>query len=169
MWKQAIPILALFLASLACGSSPKTSSPDLKALSFYEADTLALLERVANGEALDRIEVRAHGLKDLSVEILGGFAVRYPACGPYLRAALRVTTKLDSLSLEEIERDYHADGALPEAPDFCYHAKDLVVHPATVILLTRESDTELTRGRISAEMQEVRAHLGQVRKLLEAS
>ena len=77
--------------------------------------------------------------------------------------------KLDTLTLEEIERDYHADGALPEAPDFCYHAKDLIVHPATVILLTREPDSELTRGRIGAEIQEVRAHVGQVQTLLDDS
>ena len=127
---------------------------------------MLLIAGVSNDESLATLGRLAESMRDLSEQILGDFAVIYPPCGAYLNAAMRVSEKLDVLSLEEIERDYHADGALPEAPDFCYHAKDLVVHPATVILLSREPDTPLTRGRINAEIQEVRAHIGQVERLL---
>lgn len=163
-----IRITALCLV-LACPLACQTTSADRSDIERYQTGALALLDDLAAGQPLTRIRDRAQHLSELSQTILGDFAVRYPPCGRYLNGALGVMKKLDTLTLEEIERDYHADGALPDAPDFCYHAKDLIVHPATVILLTREPDTELTRGRISAEIQEVRAHVGQVQTLLDDS
>ncbi len=158
------------LLSLGCQSSlpPSTPPTELEAVAKYEAASLELLNAVSSGQSLSEIGVQAHGLADLSQVIIGDFAVRYPPCGPYLNQALKVVGLLDSLTLAEIERDYHADGALPDAPAFCYNAKDLVVHPATVLLWVREPDGPDTRARISAEIQEVRTHLVQVRKLLEA-
>lgn len=45
---------------------------------------------------------------------------------------------LSDISHENLEKNYHHDGALPKAPSECYHTKDLFVHPATVFVLTRD-------------------------------
>ena len=67
-----------------------------------------------------------------------------------------------------LEQDYHHDGALPQAPPECYHVKDTFVHPATVLVLTRD-DPELgkdTTTGIRAEMLEVLGHTEVVRQLI---
>ena len=61
----------------------------------------------------------------------------------------------------EIETGYHADGKLPKTPSAeCYHGKDLVVHPATVVALANAGLTD--REKAKAEITEVLGHLGAV-------
>ena len=68
-------------------------------------------------------------------------------------------------SLEAIERDYHADGKLPPMKRaVCYHAKDLLVHPATMAVIAKtQKDSPKTREMISHELEEVLAHFGEVK------
>lgn len=77
-----------------------------------------------------------------------------------------VLDRLSSIDVDELERDYHADGALPQAPGFCYNAKDLLVHPATVVVLARSGDGPEVHRRMAAEMREALTHLAAVRYLL---
>lgn len=98
--------------------------------------------------------------------ILGDFAIRYAPCGPYFRACFRLGQQLDRISLDELERDYRADGRLPDAPAFCYHAKDFFAHPATVIVMLRE---RRDRAAMAGEIREALAHVAIVRALLAAA
>lgn len=67
-----------------------------------------------------------------------------------------------------MERDYHLDGALPKAPAECYHVKDTFVHPATVLVLTRDDPAlgEETITDIRAEIMEVLGHTEVIRQLI---
>ena len=75
---------------------------------------------------------------------------------------------MKNISHDTLERDYHHDGALPKAPGECYHTKDLFVHPATVIVLTRDdpSLSVATKSSINAEITEVLMHTELVRQLV---
>ena len=97
--------------------------------------------------------------------MLQQFIASNKQCENYLTQALNAADKMPLLSLEQIERDYHADGKLPAAADAsCYHAKDLLVHPATVVVLTRkQTDDQQTRTKIKHELMEVLEHLTQVK------
>ncbi len=75
---------------------------------------------------------------------------------------------LKTISHESLEKDYHHDGALPKAPAECYHTKDLFIHPATVIVLTRDDPSlnDTTKSSINAEISEVLGHTELVRQLV---
>ena len=74
-----------------------------------------------------------------------------------------------TISVDEIERDYHADGKLPPVKDAaCYHAKDLLVHPATVVVLaTNQTHDQKTKEQMHHEIEEVLEHFGQVKQLAQ--
>jgi hypothetical protein len=73
-----------------------------------------------------------------------------------------------NLSLEAIESGYHADGLLPPLKDAtCYHAKDLLVHPATVQAMARIGMTKDEQWKQAIhEIEEVLAHLSAVNNQL---
>jgi hypothetical protein len=93
--------------------------------------------------------------------LIDPFAARYPACADYLRASRQLSASWESLSLEQIEKDYHHDGALPAIADpknraLCYQMKDLLVHPLTALRMLRE--TPIDRAGVEHEIVEVIAH-----------
>jgi hypothetical protein len=93
--------------------------------------------------------------------LIDPFAVRYPACADYLRASRQLTANWESLSLAQIEKDYHHDAALPAIADpknraLCYQMKDLLVHPLTALRMLRE--TPIDRAGVEHEIVEVIAH-----------
>jgi len=67
--------------------------------------------------------------------------------------------EMQTISLPQIERDYHDGEALPKSADHCYNAKELVVHPATVVILAKKKISSKTREQMLAEIDEVIAHL----------
>lgn len=163
-------LLASCLALGAADAGAESSAPDpalLRALARYETLGRELVEACDAEDARSAgLARRAHDLIELAQGLLGPFAVDYPPCGPYLRAAMGVLERLDGIDAEAMERLYHADDALPEAPGFCYHAKDLLVHPATVVVLAREGDERAVHAQMAAEMREALAHVAVVRHLL---
>jgi len=136
------------------------------ALETYESDGRSLLTLIESDTPAAELSEHAAALTRLADYLAGEFAIAYPACGPHLGAALGVLQKLDAISVDEIERSYHANDELPEAPDFCYHPRDLIVHPATVIVLAR-NDSASARRQMLAEMLEVLAHVGAAGQLFE--
>ena len=65
-------------------------------------------------------------------------------------------------SPEQIEHDYHEDGALPKMPrSECYHMKDVVVHPATALALLAQPEPD--REQVHNEIFEVVTHAMAVR------
>lgn len=145
-------------------TSSESGAPDLiNLLEAYREKAEALLAAMDGNAGAAALSADARELAGASVPIVNAFAERHPDCRGYLKAAISVMDRLDTIGHEAIERDYHHDGALPEAPDKCYHVKDLLIHPATVVVLMRESDLEDARPNSKREIAEVLAHLGAVR------
>ncbi|NKB36867.1 MAG: hypothetical protein GKR93_06800 [Gammaproteobacteria bacterium] len=131
-----------------------------------EAKKLVKLNEIDADAAV--ISSKAEQLMDLSKTVIDSARFRLPQCDAYLALSLTLEGQLADITHARLESDYHHDGALPQAPAECYHAKDLFVHPATVIVLTRD-DPELgdeTKKAIRAEISEVLAHTELVRQLV---
>ncbi|WP_194866599.1 hypothetical protein [Pseudoalteromonas sp. PPB1] len=112
------------------------------------------------------IQARADDLIQQSDVVLDAFKRAYPQCRSYLDAVLTLRASLAEMSLAALEQDYHGDGKLPELPDpVCYHSKDLVVHPATVLVMAKgglAGDDAYLEAEL--EMVEVMAHIEQVKQ-----
>ena len=79
-----------------------------------------------------------------------------------------VATVIASLPLAEIDSGYHRDAKLPKFDDpVCYHAKDLLVHPATVQASARLGLADQNAYQnAELDMIEVIAHFEQVARAL---
>ena len=100
-------------------------------------------------------------LADNANGLIDAFVERYPTCAAYLQAARALRSRWESMSLDQIEADYHHDGVLPAVADprdraLCYQMKDLLVHPLTALRLLRE--TPVDRASVEHEIVEVVAH-----------
>lgn len=138
-------------------------------LAHYEIEAKKLIESVdvTQPNASD-INSHAEKLMGLSEDFMESARFRLPQCGEYLAKTISLKSSLNKISHENLEKNYHMDGALPKAPGECYHTKDLFVHPATVMVLTRD-DPKLgndTRQSIKNEIVEVLAHTEVVRQLV---
>ena len=114
------------------------------------------------------IQKKAKELLKLSETVIESAQFRLPQCGEYLAKTLALKTNLENIEHEILEKDYHHDGALPDAPGECYHTKDLFIHPATVYVLVRDDPSLMneTKSSINDEITEVLAHTELVRKLV---
>ncbi|QOL24590.1 hypothetical protein LP316_09505 [Thalassotalea sp. LPB0316] len=118
-----------------------------------------------NSAPLAQLTQQSIELVEISTKIIPSFIAKHPVCKNYLTAALEASTTMTSLSIEEIERDYHSDGKLPPMKSAsCYHAKDLLVHPATMAVIGKtQPDSAQTRQQIHRELAEVLEHFNQVK------
>lgn len=137
-------------------------------LAEYEIEAGKLLNRLAGQVTRDELDQRATSLLLASEEIIDWARFRLAQCDAYLGKSLELKKKLLEITRETLERDYHQDGALPKAPPECYHVKDTFVHPATILVLTRDDPMlgNETRTSIRAEITEALGHTEVVRQLL---
>ena len=136
-------------------------------LTEYEIEAKKLVSNLNNSSSAD-ISALPISLLELSENVISSAQYRLPQCDEYLAKTLMLKNNLQEISLENLEKDYHHDGALPKAPGECYHTKDLFVHPATVIVLTRDNPVlnEAIKSSIHDEITEVLAHTEIVRQLI---
>ena len=138
-------------------------------LSDYEIEAKKLLAMLDKDKMNSKIiQNKAKELLNLSEIVIQSAQFRLPQCNDYLKKTLALKENLENISHETLEKDYHHDGALPEAPGECYHTKDLFVHPATVYVLVRDDPSlvEDTKTSINSEITEVLAHTELVRQLV---
>ncbi len=138
-------------------------------LADYEIEAKKLVAELDKPDlTVDLVNKRADKLIDISESVLLMARFRLPQCDAYLSQSMALKDKLGTISHAKLESDYHLDGALPAAPAECYHTKDMFVHPATVIVLTRDdpSLSAETRDTIAAEITEVLGHTEVVRELV---
>ncbi|ATC95907.1 hypothetical protein [Pseudoalteromonas tunicata] len=133
-------------------------------LTQYKTATSALVEQIKANHNTQEIELQAQQLVNLSKGIIDDFLVVYPQCEAYLSALKQAADTIPTLPLADIESGYHADGRLPAFSDpNCYHAKDLLVHPATVQAIAKLGFNEPhLREQAQNELIEVLAHFSQV-------
>lgn len=170
--------LASSLFFAGCSGSPTADAPadnapgvpeDVKAsLDGYESKMTDLLELLGESDDPAAIQTATRELVEQSLPILDGFIAMHPDSRAYLEASKEVVDRMDEISAEEIEEEYHLDKALPEGTSEAYHVKDLLVHPATVIVLLREGELEENREDMTREIQENQAHLESVRVSLKS-
>lgn len=138
-------------------------------LAQYEIASKKLISNLESKNASsENTQLQATKLLNLSEDVISSAQFRLPQCKEYLEKTLVLKDQLQTISHDNIEKDFHHDGALPKAPAECYHTKDLFVHPATVIVLTRDdpSLSKVTKEAITAEITEVLAHTELVRQLV---
>ena len=138
-------------------------------LADYEIAAKKLLTNLKNETSkAEEISDQAKELLLLSEEVINSTRFRLPQCDEYLTKTMVLKNSLKTISHESLEKDYHHDGALPKAPAECYHTKDLFIHPATVIILTRDDPSlnDTTKSSINAEISEVLGHTELVRQLV---
>ena len=138
-------------------------------LAEYEIEAGKLISNLkVEGVTDTQLNEQATKLLAISEEVIETARLRLPQCDTYLEQTLPLKGMLDTISNEELEKDYHHDGALPAAPAECYHTKDMFVHPATVLVLTRDDPalSAETKESINLEITEVLAHTEIVRQLV---
>lgn len=137
-------------------------------IATYEFEAAKLVDLVNENEPRASIDEQASELVNLSETVLDWARFRLGQCDQYLAKSLELKDQLDSISHDSLEKNYHHDGLLPSAPPECYHIKDLFIHPATVLVLTRDDPdmNEETRNSIKAEISEVLGHTEAVRQLV---
>lgn len=153
-------LITLSLCCFSVFSSAKSSEP-LVDYGNNAHETVKLIE----ASSYHNIGKSAANLVELAKQILPKFAEQHQTCEVYLNAVMLAADSMQQLSLEAIELDYHRDQKLPPlSSGDCYHAKDLLVHPATVVVMARTlKDTQANREHMKHEIDEVIEHLGLVK------
>lgn len=143
--------------------SPSWSEPGQQALTAYETQARALVAALQTGAGPEAVRPQGEALIAIGIGLIDEFVARHPACRDYLRAASAVREQWPGLDHERIERDFHRDAALPSGREvkICYHLKDLIVHPATALVLVHQSPADYRQA--THEIEEVIAHLSVVR------
>ncbi len=136
-------------------------------LADYEIQAKKLVNGLQSPK-LAVINTQSTDLMNLAQAVISSAKFRLPQCDAYLTKTLALKSEINTISHEAIERDYHHDGLLPKAPYECYHTKDLFIHPATVLIHTRDHPSlpQATTEAINAEIAEVLVHLDQVRQMI---
>ena len=188
-------VSALLISAILCvppglsASSTKLSEEDIKSvekstvdseeemkqrqaiavmLAEYEIKGRKLLDGLDDNADRNGVDQQASTLLISGEKIMDWARFRLKQCDEYLKKSLELKDKMTDITRETLERDYHHDGALPKAPAECYHIKDTFVHPATVLVLTRDDPAlgEETITGIRAEIMEVLGHTEVVRQLV---
>lgn len=161
MNKQTIVPLATVFLLAACGGGQNN---DVSLWDEYQS-LASKIEQDSATAPLTQLASDATKLTDLSIQLFPEFLTKQPICSEYINAAIKAKDEMLSLPLEDIEAFYHADGKLPAMQQaVCYHAKDLLVHPATVAVIGKtQADTPETRDSLKHEIEEVLEHFSQVK------
>ena len=155
-----------FSYNTVMGEQEMSSFP---ALDKYERSARALLlEMAVQVEANQLLRSQVAVLLNDAEQVVNEILPKTPQCKEYVNKAMGLGSMLKTIELERLEKDYHQDGILPQAPTECYHLKDVFVHAATVAVLMRDDPKLMaaTRKQIMAEITEVLSHTDVVRSLL---
>jgi hypothetical protein len=136
----------------------------------YVAEARSVVAAIDAGNAKSQGPVLT-ALAEKADAMIATFVARFPVCGDYLKATQALNASWAALSLEQIEADFHKDGALPRIENaqdraLCYQMKDLLVHPLTGLRLLQEPELDVPALR--AEIDEVVSHGAALKALVAA-
>jgi len=148
--------------------TPMDLAAAAKAFGDYRTQADTLVAEIKAKKPAAEIAQLATTLTNTGLSIAPIVATKFAACKEYIAAVIAAAPTMHTLPLEEIESGYHKDGKLPKnSQGECYHAKDLVVHPATVVALAKAGlGTPEGDAAAEAEIVEVLTHLGQLKTSL---
>ena len=141
-------------------------SATIELIERYATQAQALSAQLKPGVDTAAAANAAESLLEIGAAIVPAFVERHPHCREYMAAALQVQDVWRQMDAATLERDFHNDGALPEVQgdaNTCYHMKDLVVHPATALVLLSQSPQDVEGA--NREITEVIAHAHVVRQM----
>jgi len=159
---------SLFCSFLLLFSSCALISRDEKDLnkniSLYKAKANELVLNIKSKKSFGQIRSMSSDLLKLGGLVISGYQSKDKSCKNYLEKVLEAQGKMLTLKLEEIEGQYHEGAALPEIEkDLCITAKELIVHPATVVILSRLEDNSKNREMMEEELEEVINHVEELK------
>ena len=125
----------------------------------YKKSAQALVRDTRQGADAQKIADQAKQLIEKAKPILHTVKMKNPGCQKVLDIIVEKSLEMTQLDLESIERDYHHGAALPESDDECYEAKELIVHPATVVILANKHFHTAGKKQIVDEIEELLAHI----------
>jgi hypothetical protein len=96
------------------------------------------IDAQSGSASLKHLTYNATKLTDLSLQLLPNFVKKQSICLGYIQDAMAAKVEILTLPLSDVEEYYHADGKLPAMQAaVCYHAKDLLIHPATAVVMSK--------------------------------
>jgi hypothetical protein len=151
--KTALMVSLLVMLS-ACASKPIHTN-----VNTYEEVAKRLVENNKNGTRAKELKADAVKLIELAKPILSAYSKKNPACKELLDHIVAKSEHMQNITLSEIEDKYHDGNGLPQAEETCYEPKELIVHPSTVVILSKAKLNKESREQINDEIEEVLAHL----------
>ena len=145
-----------------------TRTADLLLIDAYKSDASRLVDSLQK-EGIDDATLRkmASSILVQGYKIMGAALKVHPECLSYFTALNLLKKQLSTIDIDTLERDFHKGGALPKNKNqSCYHVKDLVVHPATVLVGLR-ADVAMKKVDMTREIVEVLGHLHEVKALFK--
>jgi hypothetical protein len=160
--KNIITLSLSLLIFAGCSSLNGTGSGEIYG---FQKDLTALRTHI-NQKEIDVQWVKEESLSliDQAVPLLESFALKYPDCHALIKKVISEREAMLEMELVDIERLYHEGEALPEAKLLCYNPKELIVHPATVYLLTLDNKVEKPLMSMRAELEELDLHFNLFRE-----
>ena len=148
-----IALFLLFFAASCSGLKQK------RAISEYKQTAQNIIQKAKAGGDSQELASLGWQLINKAKPILDRIRKKNPACRNILDIILERSQEMTQLDLASIERNYHQGAALPKSDENCYEAKELIVHPATVIVLATRHDNPAGKQKIVEELEEVLAHI----------
>ena len=145
----------LTLLAFSCSSTPRYH----QLIADYKKSAQAIVKETRQGADAQKIAEMGRLLIEKAKPILHRVKEKKPACRKVLDLIVEKSREMTQLNLKSIERDYHHGAALPESDDDCYEAKELIVHPATVVILATEQYNTAGKQQIIDEIEELLAHI----------
>ena len=150
-------LLAFALIFLGCSTS-KTSTNHLKTIGQ------SIVQMAKERQDPKLIAIKAEEFLSQARVVVSKAKSKYPTCRPLFEAILKDEERIKSLGLTEVETLYHEGEALPETDEIaCYNVKELIVHPATVVVLAKQIKfAEEHYAQMVDEMEEVIEHMSDI-------
>ncbi len=157
---QFVLLLAFFGFFFSCATSQNEKIPvsQMERVKDYQQFAGKIVRQMRDGAAEGEVAEMGMHLITMARPIVDNFQTAYPDCSPLLETILEKSSEITELDLEMIERGYHEGELLPEAPEHCHAAKELIVHPATVVVIARRGYLQDGKQKISDEIEEVVEH-----------
>ncbi len=157
-------IFALLLIFTVVSCATKNSHNDF---TTYKVAAESFIKLNKNGADSQALNLAAKNLISLANPIINDFKTKYPDCSELLSFVQDNQESMTKLSHEEIERQFHEGESIPQTDnENCYDPKELIVHPATVVILSRNKMSKDTRVSMTDEISEVLDHMEEIESLL---
>ena len=153
-------LFAFFGLFVSCATSQNREVPISQAerVKNYQQFADQIVRQMRGGATEGEVAEMSMHLITMARPIINNFQTAYPDCSLLLETILERSSEITELNLEMIERDYHEGELLPEAPEHCHAAKELIVHPATVVVIAKRGYLQDGKQKIADEIEEVVEH-----------